>query len=417
MKKETLMSNRITQNESLRKRNSAQKPSFGSSDEPKSLEELEESLHLLMINTDECLLVVNTNLEIITCNLQFQELYDKYFGIKIEKGENVLSYARPERVELLKQIYERVLHGEHISTEIEVIAPNGSIIFFLNKFKPIFDRQQNIIGAFVSSYNITANKRTELALRESEEKYQYIVENALEGFLFSEKDGTIQDANKTSCEMFGYTLEEFRKLKWHDIIVYETETISKFREERNKTGRVRGELTAVHKNGRHFPCEFSSIFYKTSSGEHDGRISTFINDISERKRAEEDKELREKRFSSLIEHGADGVAILSLNGIPKYISPSIEKVLGYTVEESATLDLFSATHPDDARYVQAAWMEMMQKPGVPVLGQVARIRHKDGNYRWIEGILINMLHEPSIEGIVNNFRDVSTKVLAEQEKE
>src|SRR6218665_1236729 len=60
---------------------------------------------------------------------------------------------------------------------------------------------------------------------------------------------------------------------------------------------------------------------------------------------------------------------------------------------------------------------MMKNPGKPILGQVSRIRHKDGNWRWIEGILINMLHEPGIEGIVNNFRDVSNKVLAEQEKE
>lgn len=411
------MSNKITQNERSLKRNFDEKPSFNSLDRPRSLQKLEESLNLLMVNTDECLLVVDNNLDIVTCNHKFQELYDVYFGIKIIKGENVLAYVQPERVELLRQLYRKVLQGEHLETEIQVLAPDGSISFFLNKFKPIYDIERTIIGAFVSSYDITANKKTEMALRLSEEKYQYIIENALEGFFFSEKDGSILDANKTSCEMFGYSLDEFRQLRWHDIIVYHTEAIDKYREERNRTGRVRGELIGVHRSGRHFPCEFSSIFYKSSNGKNEGNISTFISDISARKRAEEEKEIRERRFASLVEHGADGVAILSTTGVPIYISPSIERVLGYTVEESLHLDLFSATHPDDSIYVMRAWEEMLKNPGKPILGQVSRIRHKDGNWRWIEGILINMLHEPGIEGIINNFRDVSNKVLAEQEKE
>ncbi|RFS18259.1 PAS domain-containing sensor histidine kinase [Emticicia sp. C21] len=417
MKQGTLMSNKITQNESSIKRKFDTKPSFNSSDKPGSLQELEESLNLLMVNTDECLLVVDCNLDIVTCNQKFQELYDVYFGIKIIKGQSVLSYVQPERIEILRQVYKKVLEGEKLETEIQVPAPDGSISFFLNKFKPIYNTEHTIVGAFVSSYDITVNKKTEMALRMSEEKYHYIVENALDGFFFSEKDGTLLDANKTSCDMFGYTLEEFKKLKWHDIIVYDPEVIAKYVEERHKTGKARGELMAIHKSGRHFPCEFSSIFYKSSNGKNEGNISTFISDISERKKAEEEKELREKRFASLVEHGADGVAILSTTGIPIYISPSIERVLGYTIEESLTLDLFSATHPDDMKYVQAAWVEMTQNPGKPILGQVARIRHKDGNWRWIEGVLINMLHEPGIEGIVNNFRDVTTKVLAEQEKE
>jgi PAS domain S-box-containing protein len=417
MKKEALTSNKIALKENHSKRKFTKTTTLSTSDGKRSLEELEESLNLLMINTDECLLVVDNNLDIISCNQKFQELYDVYFGIKIVKGSNVLTYVQPERIEIVRELYYKVLRGEQHSTEIEVPAPDGTISFFLNKFKPIYGRKHTILGAFVSTYDITANKQTEMALRQSEEKYQYIVENALDGFFFSERDGTILDANKTSCEMFGYTLDEFRQLKWHDIIVYDHEIINQYREERNKTGKVRGNLTGIHKNGRHFPCEFSSIFYKSSNGKNEGRISTFISDISARRRAEEEKELREKRFASLVEYGADGVAILSTGGIPIYISPAIERILGYTVDEAVTLDLFSATHPDDMIYVQSAWMEMLQKPGVPIFGHVARIRHKDGNWRWIEGILINMLHEPGIEGVVNNFRDVTTKVLAEQEKE
>ncbi len=411
------MRNKIAQNENHSKKSFDKKPSFDSSDKENDLKELVGQLDLLMANTDECLLVVDKNLDIVTCNHKFQELYDVYFGVNIVIGASVLSYVQPARVDIVRQLYKQVLEGESHETETEVLAPDGSVVFFLNKFKPIYSSSHIIIGVFVFSYDITERKKTETALRQSEEKYHYIIENALHGFLFSENDGTILDANKTSCEMFGYTADEFRNLKWHDIIVYDEQLIRKYIEERDSEGKVRGEITGIHKNGRHFPCEFSSIFYKGSNGHRDGKISTFISDISERKKIASEAEIREKRFSSLVEHGADGVAILSTTGRPIYISPSIERVLGYTVEESVSMDLFSATHPDDSVKVMAAWEEMLRNPGLPVLGQVARIRHKDGNWRWIEGILINMLDEPGIEGIVNNFRDVSTRVLAEQEKE
>lgn len=410
MRHKTLISNNIAQNEENKKTFDA-----GLSLEASAFKELEERLELLMVNTDECVLVVDNNLDIVTFNYRFDELFKFYFGKTILKGSSVFMYVQPELIEALRKIYIDVLNGERIETEIQLLAPDGSVCFFLNKFKPIYDKHHVVIGAFVSSYDITTSKKTETALRLSEEKYHYIIENALHGFVFSELNGALLDANKAACEMFGYSVEEFRKLNWNDIYVEDRQTLARYIEERDRTGKVKGEVIGIHKDGRHFSCEFSAMVYDDKSGI--SKISTFISDISERKKIKAELELRERRFASLIEHGADGVAILSPEGKPMYLSPAIEKIYGYTVEEAMNFDLFSAVYPDDLHLVQSAWVEMMKKPGVPVLGKVARIRHKDGNWRWIEGTLINMFHEPSIKGIVNNYRDVTHKVLAEQEKE
>ena len=410
MRYKTLMSNNIAQNEENKRNFDA-----GLSLEASAFKELEERLELLIVNSDECLLVVDNNLDIVTFNHRFNELFKFYFGKTILKGDSVLKYVQPERIEALRKIYIDVLNGERIETEIQLQAPDGSVCFFLNKFKPIYNKHHVVIGAFVYSYDITTSRKTEAALRQSEEKYHYIIENALHGFVFSELNGALLDANKAACEMFGYSVEEFRKLNWGDICVQDRQTLAKYIEERDRKGKVKGELIGIHKDGRHFPCEFSAMVYDDKSGIN--KISTFISDISERKKIKAELELRERRFASLVEHGADGVAILSPEGKSVYLSPAIEKIYGYTVEEAMNSDLFSAIYPDDLHVVQSAWVEMMQKPGIPVFGKVARIRHKDGNWRWIEGILINMLHEPSIKGIVNNYRDVTHKVLAEQEKE
>ncbi len=414
MKQETIKSHSLAQHKMRKSDSLAKKPLSDSLTKQKHLEELEERLELLMVNTEECLLVVDTSLDVVTYNNKFKELYDYYFGINIKKGQSILEYVQPVRIEIVRKLYQDVLQGEICETEIQTKTPDGSIRFFINKFKPIYDNSRKIIGVFVSSFDITDSKNTLIALRKSEEKYHSIIENALHGFFFSRLDGSILDVNKTSTEMFGYTHEEFKQLKWQDIVVDDKETFARYEREREETGQIKGELIGVHKNGKRFLCEFSSIIYGDSEKQ---KISTFIIDISARKKAEEELKLREKRFASLVEHGADGIAVLSLEGKPIYISPSIEKVLGFTVEEAMNLSLFASAHPDDKAEMQKDWETMMSQPGVPIVGRLARILHKDGTWRWLEGIIINMLHEPAIGGIVNNFRDVTTKVLAEQEKE
>ena len=133
------MRNKIAQNENPIKKSFDKKPSFDSSDRKKGLNELDEQLNLLMVNTDECLLVVDKNLDIVTCNHKFQELYEVYFGITIVKGVSILSYVQPDRVEIVGELYMKVLAGEANQTEIQVPAPDGSVCFFLNKFKPIYN--------------------------------------------------------------------------------------------------------------------------------------------------------------------------------------------------------------------------------------------------------------------------------------
>ncbi|MCD6065970.1 MAG: domain S-box [Bacteroidetes bacterium] len=124
----------------------------------------------------------------------------------------------------------------------------------------------------------------------------------------------------------------------------------------------------------------------------------------------------EKRFRALVENGTDAVAIFSPSGTVQYISPSVEKILGYNEEEAIKLDMFSLVHPDDIPELVKVWEQVLATPGIPVLGYTGRLLHKDSSWRWIEATATNMLHEPSINGIVDNFRDVTEKVLLEQQQ-
>ncbi len=142
-------------------------------------------------------------------------------------------------------------------------------------------------------------------------------------------------------------------------------------------------------------------------------IYSVVHDVTESVLAEEKLVANEHRFRSLIENSAGGVGILNAEGKTSYVAPSVTKVLGYSVEEFMEMDLFSIMHPDDVIPAGKAIEYAFQNPGVSFQGHTGRMKHKDGSWRWIEAIVTNMLQVPAIKGIVNNFRDITEKKLAD----
>ena len=149
----------------------------------------------------------------------------------------------------------------------------------------------------------------------------------------------------------------------------------------------------------------------------EGRIAGVIlilQDISQTKWSEQQLIFNERRFRSLIENGTDAIAILSPNLDLHYVSPSITRMMGYTVEEILQMEVSSLVHPEDAPTLKEALEDAMANPGIPGKSRIVRALHKDQTWRWFEATLTNMLHDPAIGGIVDNFRDVTEKKLAEE---
>ncbi len=124
-----------------------------------------------------------------------------------------------------------------------------------------------------------------------------------------------------------------------------------------------------------------------------------------------DRNRAEQRYRSLVENGGDAIAIIGADGRPTYVSPSITNVLGYTEKEALDLNLFTIIHPDDVNGVVEKMQIALANPGVPTKGYTSRTKHKDGTWRWLEATITNLLDDPNIMGIIDNFRDVTDSVL------
>ncbi|HTS50127.1 MAG TPA: response regulator [Bryobacteraceae bacterium] len=130
----------------------------------------------------------------------------------------------------------------------------------------------------------------------------------------------------------------------------------------------------------------------------------------ERARAVEALERREEHYRSLTENSLDLVSILNLDGTIRYVSPSHERILGYTVEELVGANAFAFLHPEDVARVRAA---VRQNTGTEALEY--RFRHLDGSYRTLESYGRNLSHLAGVGGVVVNSRDVTERRRLEEQ--
>lgn len=184
--------------------------------------------------------------------------------------------------------------------------------------------------------------------------------------------------------------------------------------EPDKTGVLKVNEGDVHnkfKNTKFY--ELQNIPIKNDHQDVEYIIHT-IRDITDEKLKKAKLEENEKRFRSLIENGSDVLFVLDKEGSPKYVSPNIAYVLGYSVEQAMQFKPEDILHPHDIPHVMKELEVALSNPAMPISVTPARMRHKNGSWRWMAGTITNMMHDPAINGIVDNFRDITDKIEAEK---
>ena len=136
--------------------------------------------------------------------------------------------------------------------------------------------------------------------------------------------------------------------------------------------------------------------------------------VTERKRMEEELQEREKRFRALIEYGTDEVSIISVDGKLLYESPSKNPTLGFKASEFLGQNLFQLVHSDDLDLVQSIFIRLIKDASFHPREQF-RLHHHDGTWHWVEANGMNLLAEPSVNGIVLNYHDITERKKAEEE--
>ena len=258
-------------------------------------------------------------------------------------------------------------------------------------------------------HEITERKQIELVLRESEKYFRSLIENSQEVIVVLDSDGTIRYQSPSAQHVTKYSPKVRQGSSIFEFVHPDDlpRLARQFEEMKASPGAtVHSEFRGLWKDGLWHDVEGSARNLL-----HDPVVAGIVvnfRDITERKQAEEKLQNSERYFRSLIQNALDATIVMGKDGLISYGSPAIEPARGYKPEEVIGTDGFSEVHPEDLPKAVNVYNELMHNPDTPIRAE-ARVRHKDGSWRVVEAIARNLLDDPTVGGIVINYRDVTER--------
>lgn len=218
--------------------------------------------------------------------------------------------------------------------------------------------------------------------------------------------------NRAGELMTGYSAQELLQMRFWDVIHPDYRELIRQRGHARQQGEPvpwHYQVKLLRKNGETLWVEFSAGVIEL--GGQPAVLGTAI-DITERRAAIERLRDNERWHRALIANSSDVVLVAGADLRLRYISPSMERLLGWRIDEMLDRDNLERVHPDDVGLVRGAYTELLKAAGHRAMATY-RIRHRDGSWRWFESIGINLLHDPAVGGVIISSRDVTDRVEAE----
>jgi PAS domain S-box-containing protein/putative nucleotidyltransferase with HDIG domain len=323
-------------------------------------------------------------------------IVEKFLGYKVEENIGAIGFdlVHPDDLKSVTEkfnILTKDTSSPVLSSEIRVLRKDGNWHTFETVGSNLV--KNNVVEAIIITHrDINERKKTEEALRKSEERYRELIKYAPVGiYEIDYETSCFKSVNDIICEYTGYTRDELLKMSFYNLIAQESQKC--FSEHLEKL--YAGEQTSTNieycirsKSGKKLWVQLSTRYiYK------DGKLmesAGIIHDITEHKKAEELIKKSEEKYRLLADHMKDFVWLMDLNLIMTYISPSVEKILGYTLDEITELPLDKLLKSSSFKAALDFFSEEMPKalaaPPDYVLTRTLELECicKDGQTLWVE---------------------------------
>ncbi len=337
----------------------------------------------------------------------------------LKDGVNAMSIIEPSQHGRVKEDIRKLLNGVALeSQEYTCLRKDGSKIPVFIDTAPIY-RNGNLTGFRGVIIDISARKKMDAELRESEEKYRLVVENS-DNVVYIYRGSQILFANRRATEFTGYTNDELISMNIWDLVHPDDRPHL----QENAKLRISGstpppDFTArtILKSGEERECEFfvNQILYQNQPA-----LLGILRDVSERKRAEEAMRESEAKYRLLADHVHDVIWTADMDMRLTYVSPSVTALRGLTPEEALRESLSDALTPASYRTVmlmREKGINEMRKSGTIQKYQTMELEffRKDGSTVWTETILSPTFdRDNKLFGVVGVIRDITERKKAEE---
>lgn len=342
----------------------------------------EEKYRLIVDNAYDGISIIDAN-TFTTQYINPSLLYMLGYSLEERLGKSTYEVIHEEEREVVRNAVEAGLINYAGSVQCRLKKKDGTFIWVEINGRLINPDSDTPQFLFINR-DISARKRAEDLLKESEEKYRLIVDNAYDGISIVDPASMVTTyVNPALKKMLGYPLQEpngiplFETVYDEDLAMVE-EAVSKGMQK----GEGSVECRLKRKDGSHLWTEITGKVM--NHGTPYAQLLFINRDITERKNAEEMLRRSEEKYRFIADNTMDIIALIEPDRLRfTYLSPSVTRVMGYSEDELLGTEIIPLVHPEDLAQASRTLFDGL---AVGFAQGQYRARKKDGEYVWLESI-------------------------------
>ncbi len=339
------------------------------------------------------------------------------FGYDLEEvvGKNFIELVHPDDRDLLARRFLELIAGAEYPLIYRLRNKSGDFRWVRTKTKPRIENGA-FIGARGTLIDITDIKQTEQAMRESEENYRSLFQNASIGIFHSLPEGRFIRVNPALAQMMGYESPEemisgitnistqiyVDSKKRQDLLTTTMETAGWVLAE-NRYHRKDGAIMTANLTIRKVLHPDGTVAY----------LEGFVEDITEHQKMEEALRESEDRYRSLVENASDMVYRTDENGYFTFINPAVIRITGYEADDIIGKHYKMLVRPDTFKEAITFFANQLIKK-IPNTYYEYPIITKDGHELWIGQNLQLIMEGDHVTGFQAVARDITERKQIEE---
>lgn len=349
--------------------------------------------------------------------------YEKIWGRSCESlyqnPDSWLEAIHPDDRDRVKRSLREQFRGTPQRREYRIVRPNGKIRWVAAEVSAIRDETGRPLRYVGFAEDISDRKRAEKRLRESEERFRGAFEDAATGMALVSSTGRVLKVNRSLCEILGYTEAELLNLTFQEITHPDDleADLKLFKQV------LKGEIRTYQIEKRYFGRDGRVIWtllgvsLVMDETERPLYLISQVQDISDRKRAEEALKNSEERFRLSFESAAVGMGLVNINGTFMQVNRAFCEMVGYSERELFSLSVYDLTHPEDLN-IELELVCQLLDGQIPYYHMEKRYVHKRGYEVWTL-LSVSLIRDSSGEPLyfVGQTQDISERRAMEQMKQ
>ena len=321
----------------------------------------------------------------------------------------------PDEQSRLTAALDMLMTGEITSHEYRIVKKDGNIVWIHESATPTLDAEGRLLRVDASMYDITELKDAEHALAEERNLLQTLLDAIPDMIYVKDTTRRYTKVNEAFARTFQQLENGLIGKTAHDILPEdEARAIEELEHIVLRTGETSLSQEVLYKDiaGRNIWMLKTTVPLRNESGEIVG-ILGINRDINERKHAEEALQQSEKKYRSLFEKLQDVFYQADKDGNIQLVSPSVQRILGYSQEEATRLNLARDLYAYPKQREQ--FLELMDTYGYVDNFEI-QLKRKDGSLIWGSvNSHFSKDRDGKVAGVEGLARDITKRKQAEEE--